>query len=222
METQKGRLIVIEGTDGSGKTTQTELLLNRLAKENMSSEHMRFPQYETNFFGDLLRECLDGIHGDFIAIDPKIGSVIYACDRFESTGRIKQWLSEGKIVVLDRYVSSNQIHQGGKIADEGKRAEFLDWLSRMEFEVLGVAKPDMVFYLDMPYEISKKLIENRVGVKDTADMNFEYLKNSKEAGKYMLGRESSWVRIDCAPQGELLSRESIHNLIWEKIKGIVA
>jgi len=213
-----GKLIVIEGTDGSGKTTQTELLLARLAKEGIACETLRFPQYGENLFGGLLRECLDGEHGDFIAIDPKIGSVLYACDRFETTPKIKAWLAEGKTVVLDRYVSSNQVHQGGKISDETKRATFLDWLSKMEFEILGVAKPDAVFYLDMPYEISKGLIENRIGVKDTADVNFEYLKHSKEAGKYMLIREAdTWVRIDSAPAGALLSREEIHNLIWAKL-----
>lgn len=217
----KGKLIVIEGTDGSGKTTQTDMLLARLVKEGIASETMRFPQYCDNLFGKLLRECLDGIHGDFISIPPKIGSVLYACDRFESTPRIRQWAAEGKVVILDRYVSSNQIHQGGKIADEKERAKFLDWLSQMEYEILGVAKPDIVIYLDMPYEISKRLIENRIGVKDTADTNFEYLKHSKEAGKYMVAHESNWYMIDCAPEGELLTREAISEKIWKKIVSVI-
>ncbi len=217
----KGKLIVIEGTDGSGKTTQTELLLARLAKEGIASETTRFPQYTDNLFGGLIRECLDGVRGDFIAIDPKIGSVLYACDRFETTPKIKKWLEEGKVVILDRYVSSNQIHQGGKIKDEAERGKFLDWLSKMEFEVLGVAKPDLVIYLDMPVESSKRLIANRIGVKDTADVNFEYLKNSKEAGKYMLSREETWTSIECAPNALLLSREAIHELIWEKVTSVI-
>ncbi len=217
----KGKLIVIEGTDGSGKTTQTELLLARLAKEGIASETTRFPQYSDNLFGGLIRECQDGARGDFIEIDPKIGSVLYACDRFETTPKIKKWLEEGKIVILDRYVSSNQIHQGGKIKDENERAKFLDWLSKMEFEVLGVAKPDLVIYLDMPYEISKRLIGSRIGVKDTADVNFEYLKNSKEAGKYMLSHEAAWQKVECAPEDVLLSREAIHGLIWDKLSPMI-
>ncbi|MES2059943.1 MAG: dTMP kinase [Patescibacteria group bacterium] len=213
----QGKLIVIEGTDGSGKTTQTELLLARLKKENIASESLRFPRYAENLFGALIRECQDGKHGDFIGIDPKIGSVLYAADRFETMPKIKAWIEEGKLVILDRYVSSNQIHQGGKIADEKDRAIFLDWLSLMEFEKLGIMKPDAVFYLDMPYEVSRLLIENRKGIKDEADSNWAYLRNSKRAGEYMLGREISWVRVECAPAGDLLPREEIADAIWEKL-----
>src|SRR5688572_17228627 len=99
-----GRLIVIEGTDGSGKTTQTEALLRRLKSEGINAESLRFPQYEKNLFGKLIRESLDGLHGDFIALDPKITSVLYACDRFETMPKIRAWLEEGRVVVLDRYV----------------------------------------------------------------------------------------------------------------------
>lgn len=218
----KGKLIVIEGTDGSGKTTQTELLLAKLKEEGIAAETLRFPRYEDNLFGGLIRECLDGKHGDFMAIDPKIGSVLYAADRFETTPKIKAWLQEGKMVILDRYVSSNQIHQGGKIADEKSRAEFLDWLSKMEFDTLGVLKPDVVFYLDVPFEISKTLIEDRIGQQDKADMDFTYLKNSKEAGEYMLSREKDWERVACAPEGALRPREEIAGIIWDKVKVIIS
>lgn len=212
----KGRLIVIEGTDGSGKTTQTELLLLRLKKEGVACESLRFPRYEANLFGNLIRECLDGYHGNFLALDPKIASVLYACDRLETMQKIRQWLDEGKIVILDRYVSSNQVHQGGKIKDDKDRREFLAWLSRMEFEVLGLMKPDAVIYLDVPFEISKILIENRVGIRDAADEDWEYLANSKAAGVYMTAKES-WENIECAPGGDLLPKEEIHEAIWEKL-----
>ncbi len=216
-----GKLIVIEGTDGSGKTTQTEALFLRLKKEGVAVETLRFPQYEKNLFGKLIRECLDGFHGDFTKLDPKIASVLYACDRFETISKLKSWLDEGKVVILDRYVSSNQIHQGGKIKDESERNKFLDWLSAMEYETLGVLKPDTVFYLDVPEEISKELIAKREGVRDTADSDFEYLHNSKVAGKYMLGRESFWQKVDCAPEGKMLSIEEIHEKIWKEIVGLI-
>lgn len=217
---KQGKLIVVEGTDGSGKTTQVEALCLRLKKENILYESIRFPQYKENIFGKLIRECLDGKHGDFISLSPKIASVLYACDRFETIGKIKKWLKEGKIVIADRYVSSNQIHQGGKIRDEKQRLEFLNWLGVMEYGVLGVLKPDIVFYLDVPHEISLELISDRKGVKDLADSNFEYLKNSKEVGKYMLKREDFWIKINCAPKGKLLSVEDIHNMLWNKFKSI--
>ena len=148
----KANLIVIEGSDGSGKTTQTDLLLQRLKKEGVPSESLRFPRYEDNLFGALIRECLDGKHGDFIKTDPKIASVLYACDRFETMDKIKTWLAEGKTVVLDRYVTSNQIHQGGKLRTEKEREDFLVWLSKMEYDVLHILKPSVVFYLDMTLE----------------------------------------------------------------------
>jgi len=218
---QKGKLIVIEGTDGSGKTTQTEALLNRFKKEGIDSVSIRFPQYEKNLFGGLIREALDGKHGDFIGLDPKIASVLYACDRYETRKKIENWLGEGKIVVADRYVSSNQIHQGGKIKDEKKRKQFLDWLNAMEYDTLGVVKPDAVLYLDVPHEVSIGLIADREGVKDEADSDFEYLKNSKEAGMYMLSKDMFWYRINCMKKNKLLSIEDIHDLVWEKVDKII-
>lgn len=216
-----GKLIVIEGTDGSGKTTQTEALLRRLKKEGIEAESMRFPQYEKNLFGKLIRESLDGMHGDFIRLDPKITSVLFACDRFETMPKLKAMLDEGKTVILDRYVTSNQIHQGGKIRDEGERKKFLEWLSAMEYDTLGLLKPDSVLYLDVPEEISKELIQKREGGMDAADSDFEYLKNSKEAGKYLLARENFWERIDCAPGGKLLPIDDISSVIWEKVLAVI-
>ncbi len=224
----KGKLIVIEGTDGSGKTTQTKLLIERLQKENIFAESLRFPQYEKNLFGALIRECLDGKHGDFTKIDAKITSVLYACDRFETMPQINKWLEEGKIIILDRYTSSNQIHQGGKLRNytdmengNNDRSEFIDWLGKMEYEKLGIKKPDLVFYLDMPLEVSIDLISKREGIADAADSDFEYLKNSKEAGKYMLERESFWEKVDCMDGDSLLNPGQIHEKIWGKVSSLI-
>lgn len=213
-----GKIIVIEGSDGSGKTTQTNLLIERFRKEGIPVETLRFPQYTENLFGALIRECLDGKHGDFINMDPKIASVLYACDRFETMKKIEDWQKEGKVIVLDRYITSNQIHQGGKIKDENKRAEFLSWLSKMEYDILKIKKPDTVFYLNVPMEVSVDLISKREGVKDSADSDFEYLKNSKEAGLYMVKTESFWKTVDCMEEGKLLSPEAIAERIWESLK----
>ena len=122
---KKGKLIVIDGTDGSGKATQVAKLKERLILEGVVVESLDFPRYYDNFFGKLVGECLAGKHGDFAALSPKIASVIYAADRFESAQQIRTWLDEGKTVVLDRYVSSNQIHQGGKIDNPDERYDFM-------------------------------------------------------------------------------------------------
>jgi len=114
----KGKLIVIDGGDGAGKATQTKLLIERLQADGHQVESMDFPQYTKNTFGQLLRTCLDGYCNDFMNTDPRIVSTIYAADRFESKPQLDAWLEAGQIVVLDRYVSSNMMHEGGKIKNE--------------------------------------------------------------------------------------------------------
>ena len=102
---KKGRLIVIDGTDGSGKATQVKLLQTRLKKEGYRVKTLDFPQYQENFFGGFIGECLTGDHGNFVSLDPYIASVLYAADRFQSKEKILGWLKKGEIVILDRYVS---------------------------------------------------------------------------------------------------------------------
>ena len=108
-----GKFIVIDGIDGSGKATQTKLLTNRLKNLGVKVKAIDFPRYYDNFFGKLLGEYLSGVYGDFTQVDPRVASVLYAADRFESSQQIKKWLATGYTVIADRYVSANQIHQGG-------------------------------------------------------------------------------------------------------------
>ncbi|MDP2838078.1 MAG: thymidylate kinase [Candidatus Moranbacteria bacterium] len=226
-----GKLIVLDGADGSGKATQAKLLLARLKKEGYHVKALDFPQYEDNFFGELIGRSLAGEYGDFIAVDPHIASTLYAADRFESKPKLEKWLKAGNVVVLDRYVSANQIHQGGKITDVKKRKEFLRWLDTLEFTVFGFPRPDMVLYLDVPQAISDKLLlqgkqgvsQNRAvkGKKDLAEKNKKYLAASRESALKIVEQGNNWKRIACAPKGELLSREAIAELVWKKVKAIV-
>lgn len=228
---KKGKLIVLDGTDGSGKATQAKLLLSRLRKEGYRVKALDFPQYENNFFGKLVGECLAGKYGDFIAIDPHIASTLYAADRFESKALLEKWLKAGYIVVLDRYVSANQIHQGGKITDAKKRKQFLEWLDRLEFEVYGIPRPHLVCYLDVPRKISDRLLtQARQGVsmnrslkgrKDLAEKNTAHLNAAREGALKIIRQGNMWERIACAPKGELLSREEIAEHIWNKVKNII-
>ncbi len=228
---KKGKLIVLDGTDGSGKATQVKLLLARLKKGGYKVRILDFPQYEKNFFGKLIGECLAGKYGDFIAIDPHIASALYAADRFESKVTIEKWLSAGYVVVLDRYVSANQIHQGGKITDPKKRKEFLRWLDTLEFKVYGIPRPHLVCYLDVPRAISDRLLTQRrqgrstnrslKGRRDLAEKNKTHLDASRESALKIVKQSNSWERIACAPKGELLSREEISELIWNKVKKVV-
>lgn len=225
---KRGKLIVLDGSDGSGKATQTRFLIARLKAEGYRTKTLDFPQYEANFFGQLLGRSLAGEFGDFIGIDPHIGSVLYAADRFESRPVIERWLKAGYIVVLDRYVSANQIHQGGKIHDVKKQKEFLSWLDRMEHGVFGLPRPDRIIYLDVPVEVSQKLLSLeeqtrkkvylKKGQKDQAESNPKHLAESRENALRLVKRINAWTKIDCTRKGEILSREEIAEKVWKVIE----
>lgn len=230
MSNNKGKLIVVDGTDASGKKTQTSKAKDRLIEEGNSVKSLDFPQYENNFFGKFLGQCLRGDHGDWVGLNPKIASVIYAADRFESSEQIRQWLNEGNIVILDRYVSSNQIHQGGKIHDEQKRTEFMQWLDIMEHEALGVPRPDAILYLDVPVEISQRLLKMKEtqdskkyleGKKDQHENDIEHLTAARESGLKMVHENSNAHLIECTHDNEMLSIEIIHERVYSKIKEIL-
>ena len=115
MKSKRGRLIVIDGTDGSGKATQVALLAKRLKKEGYTVKLVDFPEYYKNFFGGFIAHCLQEQYYNWTSIHPKIASIAYAADRWESKDQIEAWLAKGYVVLANRYVSANQIHQGGKI-----------------------------------------------------------------------------------------------------------
>jgi len=176
--------------DGSGKATQTKLLVDRLKREKIKTKTIDFPQYYDNFFGTFIGECLIGTHGDFLTLDPRIASVLYAADRFESDKKIKKWLKDGYMVIVDRYVSANQIHQGSKISNARDREDFLRWLNKMEFDIFGIAKPDLIIYLDLPVDIIQSLLGNTAskekkkylkGKKDVVESSKEYLEVGRKA-----------------------------------------
>ena len=159
---QPGKLIVIDGSDGSGKATQTRALVEKLNALGYSTETIDFPRRE-NFYGRFIYQCLeDGICGDFTKVHPKIVSTLFASDRAQSKDQIMSWLESGKNVIADRYTSANQIHQGGKITDENERKEFLTWLDELEYGAHKLPRPDIVFYLDVPYEISLQLMTETI------------------------------------------------------------
>jgi len=216
----KGKLIVIDGADGSGKATQAELLCKRLKKEGRKVKKIDFPQYRNNFFGRLLAECLAGQYGDFIAIPPKVASTLYAADRFESSHKIKQWLKDGNLVIADRYVSANQIHQGGKIVNSKEREKFLKWLDKMEFEIFKLPRPDLIIYLHVPIAVSQKLIAKR-GKKDLAESNLKHLADAQKNAIGIVKKYNNWQMIDCAKKGKMLDRPEIEQMIYDKLKKII-
>jgi len=221
---KKGKLIVIDGIDGSGKATQVKLLAAKLRKLKVRVKTIDFPRYEDNFFGQLIGEYLSGAYGDFIQTDPHVASVLYAADRFESSREIRQWLADGYLVIADRYVSANQIHQGGKIADSRKRQTFLTWLDELEYQVFKIPRPDLVIYLDVPFEVSREWLKQKVaqrrkkylkGRKDVAEDNLLHLRNSRDSALSLARRNRNWVRIKCCQGMVCLAPEQVHERVLQ-------
>ncbi len=227
---RKGKLIVIDGTDGSGKATQVDLLTKRLKKEGYIVKNVDFPEYYKNFFGKFIGHCLSEQYYNFVKVHPKIASVLYAGDRFESKAEIEGWLKRGYIVLANRYVSANQIHQGGKIKNAAKRAAFIKWLDEMEYKVFKIPRPDVVFYLNLPMSVILNLIKERnkkskrtyLGKKkDIVEGNVEYLTNSRKSALWLAKTQPEFKQIECAQKNILRTREDIHEEVYGKVRKLL-
>ena len=230
MKKTKGKLIVIDGTDGSGKATQVALLSARLKKEGHTIKTVDFPEYEKNFFGKFIGECLTDPKYNFKDTHPKMISALYAADRWESSGEICEWLERGYIVIANRYVSANQIHQGGKVHSIKERKEFLIWLDKMEYEIFKIPRPDIVLYLSLPMKIVYRLIAERdnksVRVykgknQDVHESDHKHLEDSRISALKLVKELNNFKQIDCAPKKELLSREEIHDMVYKEVKKVL-
>ncbi len=229
-----GKIIVIDGIDGSGKKTQTELLVKRIEKEITKRNkiggvvRIDFPQYEKNFFGKLLKESLSKEEYKFLQTHPKIASVVYAADRWESLKSLNKYLELGYIIILDRYVSSNQIHQGGKLLENAeKRTEFMTWLNVMEHKVFNLPKPNLILYLSLELSTIQGMLKARAEKNpervDLVDKDFEYQRNSRESA-LKLSTELKNMKVVNCDNGEngIKSVEEIHEEIYNKIKKLIS
>ncbi len=227
---KSGKLIVIDGTDGSGKATQVALLYARLKKEGHIVKTVDFPEYDKNFFGKFIGECLTDEKYKFKETHPKIISALYAADRWESSKQIGAWIEKGYIVIANRYVSANQIHQGGKIHSEKERKDFLAWLDRMEYGAFKIPRPNIVIYLSLPIAIVNKLIAERdskekrayKGKKnDVHESDPKHLENARKSALKLIKELNNFVQIDCAPKKDILSREEIHEQVYQSLKKVL-
>jgi dTMP kinase len=222
------KFIVIEGPDGSGKATQTKLIIEYLKKEKYKVKKIDFPQYGKKSAG-LVEEYLNGKYGKAEEIGPYRASIFYACDRYDASFKIKKWLEEGFVVVSDRYVSSNVAHQGGKIKDKKERKEYIKWLYNLEYKIFEIPKPEITVILKTStassYELSSKITDKEKKAKKhlylgdkkrdiheedkkhLADSLSVYLEMAKEYPE-------EFIAVECLDkEGNLLSREEIHNKV---------
>lgn len=224
-----GKLIVIDGTDGTGKKTQTQLLLDRLQKEGYPAVSISFPQYGKKSAG-LVEEYLNGKYGKADEVSPYAASLFYALDRFDLSGEIKKALAEGKIMVTDRYVDANAGHQGGKIKSIEERKKFISWLYGIEYDILGIPRPDVVFILHIPAEVGQQLVlkkQERIyfengGKWDLHEADLGHLKAAEESYLWLAEQyPQDHCIIECTENDGLLSREEIHEKLWQKVLPLV-
>ena len=223
---QKGIFIVIDGTDWSGKGTQTKLLFEKLKSEWYEVEMADFPQYWKKSAA-MVEEYLNWNLWTAEEVWPYRASVFYAIDRYEASPRIKKWLNEWKIVISNRYVSSNMGHQAGKIHNKEERDKFLEWLDEFEYWLFWIPKPDINILLYMPTEIWQQLVDKKWNrgytdkKRDIHEADLKHLKDAAEAYKYVAQKYNRTI-IDSAPNGKLKSIEEISDELWniviDKIK----
>ena len=216
-----GKLIVIDGTDGSGKTTQVDLLVARLKREGREVEFISFPRYETPT-GEVVREYLDGHLGQVQEVSAKLASILYAEDRYAAKPEMEGWLKAGKIVIANRYVAANMGHQGGKIADPEARCEFMAWNDHLEHDILRLPRPDLNVILHMPAAIGQRLSNQRDhGRTDIHQQDLHHLKNAEATYLEIARTYPNFTLIECAEGGEPLPREQIHEKVWVEISKII-
>ena len=224
----KGKLIIVEGTDCSGKETQTNLLFEKLKNDNIPVYKTGFPMYDSPtgkiIGGPYLGKSYigEGWFSEGAAnVDPKVAALYFAADRKYNINKINEMLDNGVNVILDRYVYSNMAHQGGKIHDRQERMEMYGWLDMLEFKLLELPKPDIAIFLHMPYEQACILKQKRKEASDQHESDKNHLKNAEEA--YLeLARIYHWKTIECNNGNDIRSIEDInsevYNFVSEQIK----
>lgn len=239
-QNKRGKIFVIEGTDSSGKGTQTDLLYDRLNKEGSPTEKISFPFYDTPS-GRIIGQCYLGKKdkgeelgwkGDYCWFGDKANnlgpletSALYALDRSSSADYIKDTINSGKNMIIDRYYQSNMAHQGGKYSDSEKREELFEKLEWLELEYFGIPKEDMTVFLYLPTHIAFELRKGRDGGKENNDIHendLDHLKNAENT-YLQLSDKYGWNKIDCEDKskGSIKTREEIHEQVYSSVKEVL-
>ena len=215
-----GKLIVIEGTDGSGKSTQFRLLSQRLENEKIAFKHLVFPRYSEDSSA-LIRMYLGGEFGTKPTdVNAYAASSFYAVDRYASYKMDwGQWYEEGGLVLSDRYTTSNAVHQASKETGEAQK-DFLKWLYDFEYDKLGLPAPDLVVYLDVPTDFTQKMLRHREQDTNTQadihEQDMQYLATCRETGR-AAASYYGWKVISCVKDGQMRSIEDIHEEIYRYV-----
>ncbi len=221
-----GKLIVIEGTDSSGKQTQTELLYSNLKKMGKKVMKISFPNYDSPSSAPV-KMYLNGDFGGVEEANIYAASMTYSIDRYASFKTIwENFYNEGGIIISDRYTTSNMVHQASKIDEKSKKDDYLDWLRDLEYKKINIPQPDVVIFLNMPTEIAYRLMEDRknkitgLEEKDIHEVDRGYMKKSYENACY-IAQKYHWKEVMCTKGETLKTIEKIGDEVLEICKGVV-
>lgn len=222
-----GKLIVLEGTDGSGKSTQFALLRERLERAGYEVETFDFPRYDkpSSYF---VREYLQGAYGTVSEVGPYTASLFYALDRFQAASEIRRALEQGKIVLSNRFTASNMAHQGAKFSHAEERRGFFIWLDNLEFLLLKIPRPDINFVLHVPADVAQQMVDQKKPrsytnkKRDLHEADLAHLQKSAQTYEDLCSLfPQDFQRIDCMRNNKLLPIEDVHKIVWEKVTTIL-
>jgi dTMP kinase len=222
----RGKLIVLEGIDGSGKRTQLEMLARAFAERGVDYKQISFPRYD-GFFGKLVARFLNGEFGALDAVDAHFSALLYAGDRLEAKPAIEAELAAGRNVLCDRYIGSNLAHQSAMVP-RGKRKEFLRWLKQLEYKIYALPAEDLVIYLRLPAAEAQRLVGEKgrrkytMRRRDILEANLAHLKTASEVYDD-LARQPNWAKVECAVThirgvSSLRTPEEIHQDVFAAIE----
>jgi dTMP kinase len=220
----QGTLIVIDGGANVGKATQADMLVERLTSEGFLVAKMDFPRYEQNVVGKVIEDCL-ATAGSAVMDNPQAAAVLYAADRFESKKQIEAWMAEGRVIVFDRYVTSNMLHQGAK-TDPEKREAFYQWIEHLEYDIFGMPRADMTVYLEVPANQSQQLLQfvEGLGVAIVGEEQKTELHQAKvtDCAQQLAETQAGWHTVTCFDENGLRSREAMHDDVYGLVTTFLA
>jgi dTMP kinase len=222
------KLIVIEGLDGAGKSTQISLLKNWFSERNLQCRYIHFPRTETPYFGELIARFLRGEFGDINNVDPYLVAMLYAGDRKDASPMLEAWLEEKYYVILDRYTYSNIAYQCAKLQSPEEVRKLMEWIKNLEFEHFSIPRPDINIFLDVPFRFTEEKLNSRRmgedrsylrGNTDIHESSLEFQKRVRDVYNSVAAEDEKLQVIRCYdPDNVILTPTEIFQLILDKLK----
>lgn len=219
--------IVLEGVDGSGKSTQIANLQRMFAEQGIPTKYLHFPRFDAPYFGDLIARFLRGELGSIEQVDPYIVAMLYAGDRRDAAAMIRGWMEEGKVVICDRYVYSNIGYQCAKVADVAEREKLREWILSLEYDYFAIPRPDVSLFLDVPFAFTERKLIQEVregddraylnGKKDIHEQSLDLQRAVRQVYIDAAEHDENMFVVDCSSEGEMATPE----VIFERIMHIV-